>query len=132
MKKGIVGIVLCLCILCGIYTLAENHVFSPYTVTEKSAQYVTMAKKTDDEQRWYVTVRSLSITENDKLYFNVRNAEYGTRLSKAISFTTTAAKSTTYTTATTEKQEIFLHAQLESSTWTPDSFAVISNGVWCP
>jgi len=132
MIKGLVSIVLCLCMLCGSCALAANHEFEPFVVAEKEARYITSASKSDSEQRWYVTIQSLWITENDKLYFNVRDAKYGTRLSKALSFTTTAPKSTSYTTTTRQGQNIYLHSQLESSTWTPDSFAYITKGKWCP
>lgn len=131
-NKGIVGTALCLCILCGNYALAKNHEFKSFTVARKEATYITSAEKSDNEQRWYVTIDSFKITKDDKLYFNVRDAKYGTRLSKALSFTGATAKSTKYTTKTKQGQSIFLHSQLESSAWTPDSFAHISKGRWCP
>lgn len=131
-KKAIVAIALCLCILCGSYALAVNYPLGSFTVAVKTAQYITNAKKADDEQRWYVTITSMSITEGDRMYMNVRKSQYGDRLSKALSFTGAAAKSASYSTTTAKDQSIFLHAQLDSSSWTPDSFAVVNSGRWSP
>lgn len=131
-KKAIVAIALLLCILCVNYALAVSHPLSPFTVTTKTAQYITNEAKADGEQKWFVTILSMSITENDVLYLNVRKSVYGDRLSKAIRFRTAAAKSADYDITTVAGQRIYLHAQLGSKNWTPDSFAVVNSGRWSP
>lgn len=131
-KKAIVAIALLLCILCVNYALAVSHALSPFTVATKTAKYITNAAKADNEQKWYVTILSMSITENDELFLNVRDAQDGNRLSKALRFTTAAAKSANYETTTSKDQYIYLHAQLGTKNWTPDSFAVVNSGRWSP
>lgn len=131
-KKAIVAIALLLCILCVNYALAVSHPLSPFTVTTKTTQYITNEAKADNQQKWFVTILSMSITENDELYMNVRDARYGNKLSHAIRFRTAAAKSADYDITTVAGQRIYLHAQLGSKNWTPDSFVVVSSGRWSP
>ena len=131
-KKAIGAIALFLCILCGNYALAVSLPLSPFNVATNSAQYVTSEEKADNEQKWFVTILSMTLTENDELYMNVRNAKYGKRLSNALRFTHTAATSADYKTTTAKDQRIYLHAQLGSDNWTPDSFAVVNSGRWSP
>ena len=116
----------------GSSAFAVNHDLEPFSVYSTSPKYVTSAKKSDNEQRWYVTLTKASYTTDDTLYLNVRNKVNGTRLSNALSFKAVTKKSTKYTTKTNKGQSIFLHTQLKTSTWTPDSFWNISKGIWCP
>lgn len=131
-KKAIVAIALCLCILCGSYAFAVSYPLSYFSVSVNTAKYITNEQKADDEQRWYITILSMWITEDDELFLNVRKSKYGDRLSKALRFTGAAAKSASYQTTTTKDQFIFLHAQLGSTNWTPDSFAEVTSGRWSP
>lgn len=118
-------------LLSSVAALATNHAFEPFSVSSKTPILVTSADKSDNEQRWYVNIKKANRTDI-LLYFNVRKSEGGKRLSNALTFSAAGSKSTKYTTKTQKGQTIYLHAQLNSSQWTPDDFWYIARGEWCP
>ena len=136
MKRKIAVVALCLLLILSVggTALADNHWYYA-RIIKPEATYVADAAKSDNEQNWYINIDLDRVDFNGEadLYFKVRDATYGNRISTAVRFYYGSALSlkSAYNETVYCGQRIYLHGQLDSEEFTDYCYWVVE-GEWAP